>query len=63
MYNCIINFFIKETIEGTSNYYVTGESYASNIQLAGYNFRDKNFYTKLILNHKYYQKNPTFSYI
>lgn len=33
------------TIEGNSNLIVTGESYATNIQLAGYNSRNKKFYT------------------
>ncbi|MBU3177213.1 hypothetical protein KPL47_12725 [Clostridium estertheticum] len=35
----------NQTVEGNSNYFVTGESFASNIQLAGYNSRDKAFYT------------------
>lgn len=37
----------NKTVEGISNYAVTGESYASNIQLAGYNSRDNKFYTNL----------------
>ena len=36
-----------KTVEGISKYFVTGESYASNIQLAGYNSRDKKFYTNI----------------
>lgn len=37
----------NQTVEGNSNYTVTGESYATNIQLAGYNSRDQKFYTNL----------------
>ena len=36
-----------KTVEGFSYYFVTGESYASNIQFTGYNCRDKKFYTNL----------------
>ncbi|HEY8805305.1 MAG TPA: ice-binding family protein [Clostridium sp.] len=36
-----------KTVEGFSYYFVTGESYASNIQFAGYNSRDKKVYTNL----------------
>ncbi|MCB2293652.1 hypothetical protein LGK95_08960 [Clostridium algoriphilum] len=37
----------NQTVEGNSNYIVTGESYATNIQLAGYDSRNNKFYTNL----------------
>lgn len=37
----------NQTVEGSSNYFVTGESFATNIQLAGYNSQDQKFYTNL----------------
>jgi len=37
----------NQTVEGNSNYIVTGESYASNIQLAGYDSTNNKFYTNL----------------
>jgi hypothetical protein len=37
----------NQTVEGSNNYVVTVESYATNIQLAGYNSRDQKFYTNL----------------
>ena len=37
----------NQTVEGSSNYLVTGESYASNIQLAGYDSTNNKFYTNL----------------
>jgi len=37
----------NQTVEGNSNYIVTGESYATNIQLAGYDSKTNKFYTNL----------------
>lgn len=37
----------NQTVEGNSNYIVTGESYATNIQLAGYDSKSNKFYTNL----------------
>ena len=37
----------NKTVEGVNSYDVTGESYASNIEFAGYNSRDNKFYTNL----------------
>ena len=37
----------NQTVEGNSNYVVTGESYATNIQLAGYDSVGNKFYTSL----------------
>ena len=37
----------NQTVEGSSNYTVTGESYATNIQLAGYDSKNNKFYTNL----------------
>ncbi|MCB2293654.1 DUF3494 domain-containing protein [Clostridium algoriphilum] len=36
-----------KTVEGFNYYFVTGESYASNIKFVGYNSRNKKFYTNI----------------
>src|SRR5659263_78023 len=37
----------NQTVEGNSNYIVTGKSYATNIQLAGYDSTNNKFYTNM----------------
>lgn len=46
---CSIVLATTTTVEGQGNYFVTGESYPTSIQMAGYNSRDKKLYMNLDL--------------
>ena len=43
---------IQSTVEGTSNYFVTGESYVSDIVFSGYNSRDSKTYLNMAFETK-----------